>query len=184
MKTVIKFNLMLLSVLLLAGCGVADTGKPTENAKDVIENVSEKQPETVNQNVTKEISVIVPDSWEPVEGSVLSVQYMKNTASFMAKKENFSSNDLDTVVKEAKTIFEKTFKNVEYIGGVETIQVDGLDARKFVFTSEISGLKMKYLYVYTLAGSQIYAITFGDLTTTFDNLSSDYNTILGNIKFK
>ncbi len=184
MKTAIKFNLVLLSVFLLAGCGTTDTGKTTESVKDLIKSTSEAQPESVNQNTTKEISVTVPDGWEPVEGSVLSVQYMKNTASFMAKKENFSSKDLDEVVKEAKTIFEKIFDGVEYIGNVETIQVDGKDARKFIFTCEISGLKMEYLYAYTLVDNQIYAITFGDLTTTFDNLSSDYNTILGNIKFK
>jgi len=133
---------------------------------------------------TVNISIVPPEGWEPVEGSVLQVQYLKGTASFMVKDENFTGDALDAVVEEAKEIFTGSFDNVEYLGEPEYITVDGKDGVKLLFTCEISSMKMKYEYVYLFVGDDVYAITFGDLADNFDKLSADYEAILGAIKFE
>ena len=42
---------------------------------------------------------------------------------------------------------------------------------------------MKFLYVYLFAADKTYVITFGDMESTFDVLSSDYEAILSSIRF-
>lgn len=129
------------------------------------------------------IEITPPEGWSSVEGSVLSVQYMKNTASFMVKEEYYTGSTLDEVVSEALTMFEGAFSNIAVVGDAEDAVVDGKEAKKLTFTCTVSGLSMKYLYVFLFAGGRTYAITFGDLADTFDTLSTDYETILNDIRF-
>lgn len=186
MKKILVICLLLFVLIGVYGCG-SDASNSSSNVKTSNSTVSEETSKTSNSEAAKtdkaDIKVSVPEGWTPVAGSVLPVQYMKNTASFMMKTEKFSGKTLDDVVKEAKDIFGKTFKNVEYIGDAETITVDGKDARKFIFSCEVSKMKMKYEYVYVFVGSEIYAITFGDLEGTFDSLAQDYEQILNKISF-
>lgn len=130
------------------------------------------------------IEITPPDGWKPVEGSVLPVQYMKGTASFMVKAEPFSSATLDDVVNEALGMYKKSFQNLSVQGEVEPLTVDEKDARKLTFTCTVSKMNMKYLYVYLFAADKTYVITFGDQESTFDTLAADCETILSNIKFK
>ncbi len=183
MKNTIKMSAVLLSVLFIAGCG---TTNPIQDQAP-IDDPAQKQGTSVETPKTQanglNPTVTVPEGWEPVEGSVLKVQYLKGTTSFMAKPESFNTTDLDEVTKQAITMLKNAFKNVETIGQTEKITVDGEDARKFLFTAEVAGLKMKYEYVYVLVDNQIYAITFGGSASDFDNLLTDYQAILDGIKF-
>lgn len=179
-----KFIIMVLSltlVLLLSACG---TQKPTSKTKTPSKEAATADNTPVTKKTDIKIGITPPAGWNPVADSVLQVQYMKKTASFMVKKEAFNSKSIDDVVKEAKEIFNSSFKEVKYIGETDKITVNGTDARKIVFTCNISGFQMKYEYVYLFAGGDIYVITFGDLAETFDSLSADYNQILKNITFK
>lgn len=130
-----------------------------------------------------DIEITPPEGWTPVEGSVLPVQYMKGTASFMVKEEPFSAETLDDVVDEALGIYQDSFDNVTVLGEAEPFTVDEKDARKLTFTCTISNLNMKFLYVYLFAADRTYVITFGDQESTFDTLSADYEAILSNIRF-
>lgn len=130
------------------------------------------------------IDVTPPDGWAPVEGSSVPVQYMKGTASFMVKAENFDSTTLDGVAHEALDIYQKSFDNFKIQDDAEPLTVDEKDARKLSFTCTVSKIDMKYLYVYLFAADKTYVITFGDQEGTFDTLSTDYETILNTIKFK
>ena len=139
--------------------------------------------ENMNKFIAK-IETVPPSGWEPVEGSVIPVQYLKDTTSFMVKTENFQSTALDDVISEAKGAFEGSFEGVAYAGDAESITVDGKDARKLIFTCEVSGMQMKYEYVYLVAGGSVYAITFGGSADTFDSLLADYEQILTDICFQ
>jgi hypothetical protein len=119
-----------------------------------------------------------------VTGSVLAVQYMKNTASFMVKEENFSGSTPDAVVDEALEIYKKSFMNLTVQGSDESVTIDGKEGKKLTFTCEVSKIKMKFLYVYVPVEGKTQVITFGDQADSFDSLSADYETILKNIKFK
>jgi|GEM_PF-707825 len=130
------------------------------------------------------VSITPPDGWAPVEGSVLPVQYMKGTASFMVVHElYFSSTNLDTVVEEAKGMFSGQFDNVEYIGDPTTITVDGFEARNFIWTCDMSSIAFKYNYTYVKVGESIYSIVLADFEETYDSLSADFDQILTDIKF-
>ena len=102
----------------------------------------------------------------------------------MMKNEAFTGDALDDVVEAAKSSFESAFDNVKYSGNTETVTVDGKDARKLIFTCDVSGMQMKYEYVYLFVGSDVYAITFADIAENFDGLKSDYEKILMDISFK
>ncbi|MDF2686594.1 MAG: hypothetical protein K0S55_1776 [Clostridia bacterium] len=142
------------------------------------------EPEDTQQiQAVGNIKVTLPEGWEPVEGSVLPVQYMKNTASFMIKEEGFAGPTLDDVVKQAEAAFESAFENVE-IEGTGTGSVDGNDSREMVFTCDIGGMKMKFDYVYAIVDGKTYAITFADLEETYNDLESEFGEIFRSIKFE
>ena len=130
------------------------------------------------------IEVTPPEGWKPVEGSVLPVQYVKNTASLMVKQEQFKSDTLDSVIGETLEVFGETFDNLEIQGAVEDIIIDGYDSKKLTFTYVMSNMNMKMQYTYLFVGGKPYVIVFGDLVDSFDSLADDFSTILNNIKFK
>ncbi len=166
------------------------------------ENEDEKNPDSQTSNDTEEssdsesgtdavssetgsvvVEITPPDGWEKIEGSVIAAQYMKNTASFMVKDEPFDRETLDDVVSDAIDIYQGAFDNFKVLGEVEPLTIDEKDARKMTFTCTVSGMNMKFVYVYLFVADNTYVITFGDLETTFDTLTNDYDTILNDIKF-
>lgn len=187
MKKLIVVCLSLILTMMLSSCG---TKKSSSESKKPIGEVEDSSNTATNTTETKEtqkeakIVISPPEGWNQNVGSVLPVHYMKNTASFMVKKEPFNNENIDDVVKEAKSIFESTFSDVKYAGEVENITVDGIDARKMIFTCKVSSFQMKYEYVYLFVEGSVYAITFGDIENNFDSLCSDYEQILNDIKFE
>ena len=186
-----KFFIVIFYIIIifaLCSCGKktpVETSTASNDTSAKVEQASTTK-ETTNTEVKAKdatIEIVPPDGWTPVKGSVIPVQYMKQTASFMVKPEPYQSKDLDGVISEVKTIFEKSFDGVKF-ESEEKIEVDGKEARKMIFTCEISSMKMKFQYVFLFANEKVYVITFGDLTDTFDSLSSDYEQILKDIRFK
>jgi hypothetical protein len=113
------------------------------------------------------------------------VQYLKGTSSFMVKNETFfSGKTLDDVIKEAKDAFKSAFGDIAYEGDAEKITIDGKDAQKIIFKCKVSGIDMKYEYVYLFVNNSVYAITFGGFAGDFDKLSADYKKILSDIRFQ
>jgi hypothetical protein len=187
-----KFIISLCVILLITLCACGTKNVSKENTatsaqpKTQEEQAAADGSSSSNGQTQKEIKIEIlpPSGWEPVEGSVLPVQYMKSTSSFMVKKEDFQSKAIDDVVSKAKETFESAFGKITYIGEPESIMIDGNDARKIIFTCEVSNMQMKYEYVYLFAGGSVYAITFGGPSDTFDSLSADYDQILTDIRFK
>ena len=165
----------------------AEETAPTEEIAPTEENVpavTEIAPaEESAASEAAQITVTLPEGWARVEGSVLEHQYMKGTASFMLKPENYTGETLDDVVAEALEILGGAFGQLETEGDPETITVDGRDARKVTFTCTVSGLEMKYTYVFVFVGDETYVFTFGDFAGTFDSLTADYDQILSGTKF-
>lgn len=189
MKNLIIVVVVVLVVATAGYVGYTLIQNNSTKENDVINNQSSEVTEQNNTNnessvQEKQLKVIVPEGWVKVEGSVLDAQYMKNSASFMAKTERFNSTDLEVVVTKSQEIFAKSFNNVIFDENIEDLKVGGYDAKKYSFTAEVSTLKMKYTYVYVNVEDSIYAITFGDLTTTFDNYTADYKAILNGISFE
>jgi predicted small lipoprotein YifL len=194
MKKYIALFLIVMMVVSLCACGQKGSDSLSESSDIPGASASETETEApggdadaVSQDKQEgavTIEITPPDGWTRVEGSVLPVQYMKGTASFMVKAEPFSSATLDDVVNEALGIYQKSFDNLKVQGEVEPLTVDEKDARKLTFTCTVSTMDMKYLYVYLFAADKTYVITFGDQESTFDTLAADYETILSDIKFR
>ena len=176
MKKYLMLSLILILAISLFSCTQKESSESSQTSEPVAE--------TTDQDEEVTIEVSPPEGWELNKDSVLPVHYMKNTASFMTKVEPFTSDTLDGVVDEALGIYKDTFDNLAVQGDVETITVDGKEAKKLLFTCTVSGADMKYLYVYLFVEGDVYVITFGDLADSFDSLSDDYTTILKDIKFK
>ncbi len=177
-----KKKLLLLTLVFFISLGLPGCKDGGNQSEDIVP--AEEAANAVEIADEVKISIVPPEGWKPVEGSVLQVHYGNETASFMVKTESFPVDSLDSVVEEAKDIFTSTFDDVQYIGEPERITIDGKDARKFTFTCEVSSMKMKFEYAYLYVGNEVYAITFGDLADHFDSLISDYEKILSDIKFE
>ena len=189
MNKLITICLSMIFLITLCSCGTQNESgeNPVSSGQTATEgkNTAAASAESLSDDKQIQIEIIPPSGWEPVAGSVLPVQYINNTTSFMVKEESyFQSTTIDDVVVEAKAAFENTFDEVAYIGETESITVDGNDAIKILFTCKISDIQMKYEYVYLLIGGAIYAITFGGPSDTFDTLSADYEQILSDIRFR
>lgn len=184
-----KLMILCFCFIIMAALSACSSQKtPVQEQKSIDQGQSGQSAQTTSPATAKtaetKIQITPPSGWQPVTGSVLPVQYMKNTASFMVKKENFTGKTLEEVVQEAKGYFEKSFKDVNYIGQSEKITIGGIDAQKIMFTCKVSGMQMKYEYVYLFVGDKVYAITLGDMANTFDSLSADYEKILKDIRFE
>jgi len=169
--------LVFAGLALFALCACA----PKSNTDNKDKDSGTATPQT-KKDVT--IAVTPPSGWNAVSGTVLPAQYQKGTASFMAKTEAFSGTSLDSVAEQAKQAFSGAFEEVKYLGEPEKITVGGKEAVRFFFTCKVSGMSMKFEYVYLFAGGKVWAITFGDLADTFDSLQGDYDAILQGIQFK
>lgn len=186
MKKLLALILGLALMLSLSACAPkvspdpVDVGGPDASITDP----TTVDPATQNPGTKGTITAQPPAGWEPVAGSVLPLQYMKNTSSFMAKIEGFNGKTLDDVVAQAKQAFSDAFDEVTYIGNVESVTVDGKPGAKFVFTCKIAGMVMKYEYVYVIVGGKTWAITFADFSETFGALQGDYDAILQTVKFQ
>lgn len=183
--------LMILCLLCLTGCAPAATDmKDSSSTANIQAGVSSALVKSTADTAPAEkqagaviVEITPPEGWTPVEGSVLDVQYLKGTASFMVKPEPFAGATLDEVVKEATAIYQKSFGSYTPEGQAEPLTVDSKDARKLTFTCTVSNIQMKFTYVYLFAGDQTYVITFGDQKSTFDALNTDIETILNDIRF-
>jgi len=141
----------------------------------------------VAQQKKLKITVSLPSGWEKVQGSVLEHQYLKNGASFMIKEE-FAVNGmtLDEAVNKTKQQIGKFFNKVEFAHD-EEIKVNGHDAQSITFTYAMNmgknELKMKMNSIYLIIKNKCYNISFGSITDSFNELSSDIPQILQGIKF-
>lgn len=165
----------------------SETTEATTKEETTAATVEETEAETTATTaapVDVTVTADMPDGWEPVEGSVAVLQYMKNTSSFIVTKERyFKSTKLDEIVSEAKGVFSKSFDNVVYEGDPETLTVAGQDARQIVFTCDISDMAFKYRIVYISVGGNVFSFLFADLTESFDGMKDDYDAILAGIQF-
>lgn len=178
-----RIILLFVSLLIcLTGCAPGTTG--TQQSSSPAESRAAKSSAPAKKQVgTVTVEITPPAGWTRVEGSVLPVQYMKGTASFMVKPEPFESSTLDEVVMEATAIYRKSFSDYAVEKEVQPVTVDGKDARELACTCTVSNIRMKFLYVFLFAGDQTYVITFGDQESTFDALDTDIKTILSEIRF-
>jgi len=186
MKRKIIICLILSLMLLSCACSKQDAASGGQKPGSNTTSTTEVTPNPQNtQNADISIKASPPEGWEPRESAGILINYQKSTASFLLKKEPyFDSKDLDGVVEEAKEAFDRSFDNVKYIGETEKIQVDGKDALKIYFTTEMMGMKMKFAYVYLFVGKDVYAITFGDTTESFDTHTADFKKILDSLRFE
>ena len=153
----------------------------SEGTQNLAEETESETQERQEGNV--KVQVQMPEGWDEVSGSVLNIQYLKGTASFFVKEENFGGMNLDDVVKAAEDIFSTSFDTYAPEGEAESITIDEKDARKLMFTCSINGMKMKYCYIYLYAGDRLFAMTFADLADAFDEITPDLEHVQANIRF-
>lgn len=201
MKKVLVLCLASVMALSVAACqpkdsNVSESTSTAATTKETTEETTEEETTAATTEATEAettaassapaevtITAEVPDGWEPVDGSVAILQYLKVTSSFIVTEEKyFKSDKLDEIVIEAKDVFSKTFDNVVYEGDPETITVAGQDARQFVLTCDISDMSFKYRIIYVSAGGRIFSFLFADLAETFDGMTGEYDEILAGIQ--
>ncbi|NCU27662.1 hypothetical protein EOM86_13255 [Candidatus Nomurabacteria bacterium] len=186
MKKVLAIIIASMFIFALFSCDDKKTdeeSKATSNAVVNSEDSTVSGSDNSNNSGTEKASVELPEGWTKNEDSVLEHHYMKNTASFMMKAESYSSDTIEGITDEAVAIFSSSFDGFTEVGERETIQVGGKDALKMTFTCTISNMEMKYTYVFLFVNDKPYTILFGDLATTFGDLSDDYSYILEHIAF-
>lgn len=176
-------KILIIIVLLIIATAVFFVLNNKQEPMNTNQNVTPTVSQEEDVTKTTKLSVELPDGWEKVAGSVLEHQYMKNTASFMIKNENFSTTNLSEITIKAISSFQGAFDDVVMVEEVSDTKVGGYDAKEFTFTAKVGSLSMEYRYIYTVVAGQVYAITFGDMESTFNNYNNDYQDILGGITF-
>lgn len=139
------------------------------------------------QSKKSNISVLLPEGWTKVEGSVLEHQYLKNGASFMIKEETLLNGKmLNDAVKIAKQKIGNYFKDYKLLKE-ETITVDNKEGKSitYSYSAKAGGmvLKMKMQTIYVMVNNKCQTISFGSSNTHFNALNHDIQNIIKNIKF-
>jgi len=165
----------------MSGCGAPGGG--AASAPPAAQTSAGQTAENTPPADAVTVEITPPAGWESVAGSVLDVQYLKGTASFLVKPEELAGATLDEAVESAEAIYQNAFGQYAAEGEPETITIDGKDARRLTFTCTVSNIPMKFVYAYLFAGNQTYVITFGDQESTFDAIEPDIDAILGSIRF-
>lgn len=183
---------LICTVMLLSACG--SKNKTVENnvpngTESRVDNTESTEPSSDSGEESEEsdgisISVTPPEGWEPAEYTIHFAEYWNGTASFMVMKEYFNASKLDEVVRQAKSAFPGSFKNIEYIGETESITIGGKDARKLIFTCDGGTTRVKYWYIFFMSGKEPYSVHFVDTIDSFETLTEDYEQILKSISFK
>lgn len=192
MKRFVLISFILFSIILFAACGSQDSAvdsTPPEDAagSETSENVTETKPvssEPGTPDGDLKVTVTAPDGWEFRETAGIPINYSKDGASFMIKEEPYSGNTLDEVVEQAKGIFEGSFDNVQYIGGVQDLTVAGMDAKKFVFTCEVFDIGMKYQNVFFFVDRDVYVITCGSTEEAYDSCAADFERLIESVRLE
>lgn len=88
----------------LSACSSQKT--PAQDQKSVSQGQSDPSAQAASpataQTAETKILITPPSGWEKVTGSVLPVQYMKNTASFMVKKKISAAKPLRPLYRKPK----------------------------------------------------------------------------------
>lgn len=176
-------------VFILCSCGnkaTVETNKTSNETSPKVDQSSTTKENSTAPTLAKDVTIEIlpPAGWEPNKDSVLPVHYMKETTSFMVKQEPYQSKDLEGVISEAQEIFKGAFDDVKFEVESEDLTIDGKEAKKMIFTCKVSGMEMKYEYDFLFVEEKVYVITFGGLSDSFDSLSSDYEQIINDIRFK
>lgn len=144
---------------------------------------------TIYSQVSKgSISVLLPNGWVKVDGSILEHQYLKNGASFMIKEESaLNGKNLIDAVPIAKKKIADYFNDYALIKE-ERILVDNKSGVSIVFSYSVkiggSTVKMQMQTIYIIINNKCQTISFGAMAKEFNVLSDDINMILKNIRFK
>lgn len=192
MRKYVMISFILLVILLFSACSGQNSAPESNSPGDAAQNqpsgdTAKTETASAEQSAPAgqiKVTVSAPDGWEPGEGIGFLLRYSKQGASFMLKEEPYGSSTLDEVVSDSKEIFEGTFDNVEYVGGVEDLTVGGKDAKKYTFTCEVSGFKMKYQYVFFFVDRDVYVITCGCSEEIFDSFAADFESLINSVHFE
>ena len=186
MKRYLVFCLVFVLLFTPAGCSQTEnetqpgTAAPEAGETDVPKEVAAAEV----QAGTVSIEITPPEGWTKNEESVIPLHYLNGTASLMIKEEPYSGNTLDAVLTEALDMFGDSFTNFKTVGDIESLTVDGKDAKKMTFTAAFAGIEMTFDYIFLFVGNDVYVITFSDFADSFDTLADDFEAILQSVRFK
>ena len=177
MKKIIAFLFVLSLCFAFVACGNS-------------ENVNVPSGYKIASNETSPYYVlIVPEKWTVDVQSGTTTAYYKNdlngavVATVSANSIIPESEDitLDTYFDSYKEEFNELFKDTK--PDVTTTVLDGMPARRYIFTAEFNGTEYTFWQEICLYNGRVYTLTFSAPTQYYEKLSTNMIDILNLFKF-
>lgn len=178
--------MLICTVMLLSACGSNNKTVGDSVPNDAENSIASTEAtesgsnsvEVIGESAGTDKLVTPPKGWKPADsGGAHLVDYSNGTAHFWVEKKSIGASNPDEMAQAMKSAYERSsvFRNIEFIGEMESITLGGKDARKLVFNYEAiepsSVKKMKREDIFLILGEDFYKIVFEDTSDHFDKLA-------------
>lgn len=82
-----------------------------------------------------------------------------------------------------KEDFTATFSDMEMVSDGESVLVDKIAAKKYVYTATVTGVQYKFMQVITITNATVYVFTYTSTPEYYDSHVEAVNEILSYIEF-
>lgn len=168
-----KFVVLLLALLMLAGCAKNEAGVP--------ENMQLASREDVTY------CLYVPKTWNVNTDSGVSSAYYSSAdssnVSVMSYYPEAESMSIDDYWKLTEETYKTSFQGYSFVSG-ETTLLGGRKAGKYTFDLTVGGEQVRMMQIIAAYDSMFYVFTYTSAPETFDSHLDEVQTIVDNFTFR
>lgn len=168
-----KFVVLLLALLMLAGCAKDEAGVPDNMQLASREDVA--------------YCLYVPKTWNVNTDSGVSSAYYSSTdssnVSVMSYYPEAESMSIDDYWKLTEAEYQTSFQGYSFVSS-ETTLLGGRKAGKYTFDLTVGTEQVRMMQVIAAYDSMFYIFTYTSAPETFDSHAEEVQTIVDNFTFR
>ena len=133
----------------------------------------------------------VPESWivndSKNNGAGFCAATASETDSSNVSLQMYMTSDESMTVEDYFASLEKRYKEIfaSYaLDSMESIKMDGSDAKKYVYTITVGGVKYKQMQAIVVRGAVFYTLTYTALPENFDSHTDEVNKMIENFDIR
>ncbi len=175
-----RLLLSLLTVIIILGCcSCAQDGKGTVDlsAPSGMKLASDK---------AADFKFYVPDSWiiDTASGTPCAYASEIDPSNITAVRVSTQAPNAEEYWKTYVDDFKTSFKNFTLITEGEKTTLSGVDAKKYVYTAELTGVMYKYCTVICISSGSAYIVTYTAQSDYYENNQEAFISVCNNFMIK
>lgn len=177
MKRITAAILMVVLALGFCACTQNSVGEVDVNAPSGMKLASDK---------AADFKMYVPDSWLIDTASAAPCAYVSeiDSTNVTAVRVPTQTQSADEYWQTYADDFKNSFKNYTLITDGEKTTISGKDAKKYVYTAELTGVAYKYCTVICISNANTFIITYTAQGDYYDKNFDAFVSVCNNFMIK